>query len=57
MRIEKPVVRPVVDQDRHGLDPAVALDESEHNHLAGRTPTALALSGLAMNYPIKTGGP
>ncbi|MBI8551827.1 hypothetical protein JEZ35_21205 [Pseudomonas aeruginosa] len=34
----------VVCRDRHSLGPAIALDDPKHNHLARRTPAALALA-------------
>lgn len=38
---------PIMCRDRHGLHPAIALDESEDDHLARRSPPALALSGAS----------
>lgn len=38
---------PVVHRGSHGLDPAIALDQAEHDHLAGRAETALAFACAA----------
>lgn len=35
---------PLMQRDQHGIDPAVALDQTEHDHLAGRAPASLVLS-------------